>query len=475
MNELMRFMVRTVDEFLVYTASHYFTISDVSQLFQLDPAELLHLNNFKSQLKVLEPGREVLVPIKCSCLGQFYQATFNYTVPENSTIDLSDIACRIFEGLAKPGTLVEENTSEGNNVEVGTKLHVPLKCACPDNFSNSSGVKYLVTYPLVEGDAPSMLSEKFSISPVDLWVANNFQPWPTIYPNTTVLIPLKRDPVINFSIPRSPPPSPGFLPTILAQKTSNTKLRNLYIAGSVVGFILLLAALVVCGLHVKALRKFKVAKLQSFNTRSSPLSCPTPGSPRSGQLTGRSSATSCLSPDLLATDDFSEERKIGDQAYKGLNMDNAEMMIKLMRFEQTHQVIDIHSKINHINILNLLGVCYGENDYSWSYLVFELPSNGCLRDTLSNSSNPLRWDKRTQIAFDIATGLHYLHYCIFPTYAHLSVNSRNIFVTTDWRAKLTNIRTNPAVGSSRGNENIESVKGCVGPEYVVAMARFLRK
>ena len=50
-------------------------------------------------------------------------------------------------------------------------------------------------------------------------------------------------------------------------------------------------------------------------------------------------------------------------------------------------------------------------------------------------------------------------HCIFPR--------KNIFVTADWRAKLTNIRTNPAVGSSRGNENIESVKGCVAPENVV--------
>nr|TKR92019.1 hypothetical protein D5086_0000217630 [Populus alba] len=32
---------------------------------------------------------------------------------------------------------------------------------------------------------------------------------------------------------------------------------------------------------------------------------------------------------------------------------------------------------------------------------------------------------------------------------------------------LVGIKTNPAVGSSRGNENIESVKGCVAPEYVV--------
>ncbi|KAJ6408739.1 hypothetical protein OIU84_008439 [Salix udensis] len=209
-------------------------IAQKIQAIQVDPAELLHLNNLKSQLKVLEPGREVLVPTKFSCLGQFFQAAFNYTVQENSTIDLSDIACIIFEGLAEPGTLFEENTSEENNIEMGTKLRVPLKCACPDNFSNGSGVKYLVTYPLVEGDEPSILSEIFSISPVDLWV-----------------------------------------------------------------------------------------------------------------------------------------------------------------------------------------------------------------------------------------GLHYLHYCIFPTYAHSSVSSRNIYVTTDWRAKMTNIRANPAAVSSRGTENIENVKGWAAPEYVV--------
>ncbi|KAJ6670409.1 LYSM-DOMAIN RECEPTOR-LIKE KINASE [Salix viminalis] len=252
------------------------------QAIQVDPAELLHLNNLKSQLKVLEPGREVLVPTKFSCLGQFFQAAFNYTFQENSTIDLSDIACIIFEGLAKPGTLFKENTSEENNVEMGTKLRVPLKCACPDNFSNGSGVKYLVTYPLVEGDEPSILSEIFSISPVDLWVANNFQPWPTIYPNTTVLVPLKIDPVINFSIH---------------------------------------------ALHLQWLHGLLVGS----NGRSSPLSFPTPSSPRSGKL--------------------------------------------------------------------------AENDYSWSDLVFELPGNGCLRGLLSNSSNPLRWDKRTEIAFDIATDI----------------------------------------------------------------------
>ncbi|KAG5238060.1 lysM domain receptor kinase [Salix suchowensis] len=359
--------------FFVCRANQYI-LQDVSQLLQVDPAELLHLNNLKSQLKVLGPGRE---------------AAFNYTVPENSTIDLSDIACIIFEGLAKPGTLFEENTSEENNVEMGTELRVPLKCACPDNFSNGSGVKYLVTSPLVEGDEPSILSETFSISPVDLWVANNFQPWPTIYPNTTVFIPLKIDPVINFSI-------------------NALHLQVLWLHGLLVG----------------------------SNGRSSPLSFPTPSSPRSGQLAGRSSATSFLSPDLLACIKYS---------------------LRTYSIEDLKRADGIRTDSPN----------YRSHKYSEFAWCLFLPGNGCLRDLLSNSSNPLRWDKRTEIAFDIATGLHYLHYCIFPTYAHSSVSSRNIYVTTDWRAKMTNIRANPAAVSSRGTEKIENVKGWAAPEYVV--------
>ncbi|KAJ9178098.1 hypothetical protein P3X46_010010 [Hevea brasiliensis] len=469
--------------FLVYRANQHFkTISNISHLLKVNVRVLLDLNSPSSASGILEPGREVLVPVTCSCIDDFFQVDFSYGVPENTT--LSEVACALFEGLVKSHTLVEENMSKENDVKVGSELHVPLKCACPNNFSSSNGIMYLVTYPLIEGDTLSILSQKFGISPADLWAVNHFEPWPTVYPETTILLPLKKRPVINFNIPNSPPPTPGFLPTNTVEKTTNTKLMNLYISASVIGFFLLLTALVACGWHAKALCKRKFNKLQSFNTRSSPLSCSTVrSSPRSGQ-TGRSSAISCLSPDLLvgikyslknysiedlrrATKNFSEEKKIGDGAYKGL-IDNFEMMIKQMRFEDTGQVIDAHSKVNHINIVTLLGVCYGDNDSSWSYLVFELPSKGSLRDCLANSSSSLQWHRRTQIAFDIATGLHYLHYCIFPSCAHMGVSSRNIFVTANWKAKLTYIRTNSAAESLiKGNDNVDIDKGWVAPEYIL--------
>ncbi|KAH7561065.1 hypothetical protein JRO89_XS10G0166500 [Xanthoceras sorbifolium] len=482
--------------FLVYRANRYMqTLANITGLFDMSfdkSGEVLHLNNLTSPQEILRPGREVLIPVVCSCSGQVFQANFSYLVPGSTTY--SEIACGVFEGLLKSLTLAEENQPQETSPEVGSKLNVPVRCACPDNESSSTGVKYLVTYPFVEGDGPVLLSQKFGISLEDLCAANLLESKPTVYPNTTFLVPLKSDPFINFNIPDSPPHAPGFLPTITIENTNKSKLiRSLYIVGSVVGFCLVLVAILACGLYVKALKKWKGReRLQSFNARSStPMSCTSTArsSPPSGQ-TSRRSTNSCLSPDLLigikyclisysieelkkATKNFSEDTKIGDdQDYKA-KIDNVEVLIKQMRFEDTRRVIDVHSRINHINILSLHGVCYGENDFSWSYLVFEFPSNGCLRDCLSNPSNSLRWHKRTQIAFDIATGLHYLHYCIFPTYAHLNINSRHIYLTSNWRAKLANIGTNPAAaagsGSSKGNVDNPAgsiIKGWVAPEYL---------
>lgn len=461
--------------FLVYRANQQFqTLSNVTDLFQVNPDEsneVLRLNNLTSPSKMLPPGREVLIPINCSCSGQFFQVNFSYAFSGSTTY--SDIACSVFESLLKSRTLREENQLQENDLKAGSKLHVPLKCACPDDFSSSKGVKYLVTYPFVEGDTLDLLRMKFGISLEDLCAANLLAPNPTVYPNTTFLIPLKKYPIMNLQITDSQPPSPGFLPTIDIETTGQSKLRTLYVVGSAVGFCLVLVALLVCGLYVKALRKWKVERLLSFNARSS---CSI-ASPRSAQ-TARSSTNSCLSPDLLvgvtyslcnysidelkrATKGFSEDARIGDQAYKGM-IDNVQVMIKQMRFEDTRQVVDVHSKINHINIVSLHGFCYGENVTPWPYIVLELPSNGCLRDCLFNQSNYLRWHKRTQIAFDVATGLHYLHHCIFPTYAHLSVNSRNIFLTTSWRAKLGNVRP-----LKRNSSISSSVKGWIAPEYLL--------
>lgn len=476
--------------FLVYRASHDVqTISSISSLFNIPPAELLSpRNNVTSSSEILEPGREVLIPVQCSCSGGFFFTKFSYTVLENTTF--ANVACQVFEGLVKSVTLVEENLSkktvisgDKEDLRAGTEIVVPLKCACPD-MPFSPGLKYVVTYPIVSGDDAGLLSKKFRIPVQEIWKFNHLSFKDTIYPNTTILLPLRDEPSINFTASNSQPP-PGFLQTSPVEKPGkNLKLKKLYIAGSVIGFSLLVATLVACCLYLRTLKKFRAARVQSSIRRSTATSFSTPrSSPKSGP-TARSSTNSCLSPDLLAglkyslcnytaeelkkaTKNFREDAKVSESVYKGW-VDNAEVLIKQMKFEGTRQIIDVHSRINHVNIVRLHGVCYGENDFSLSYLVFEFPANGSLRECLSNPSTSLRWHRRTQIAFDIATGLHYLHYCTIPPYTHMNVNTKNIFLTQNWRAKLTVFAAVPSInGASKESGSMGSLGGWIAPEHLV--------
>lgn len=387
---------------------------------------------------------------------------------ENATV--SEIACGVFGGLVKSVTLADANPV---SARYGI-LTVPLKCACPDQDNGDGGLKYLVTYPFVEWDDTKKVSEKFNVSVETILEINHLDPIPTVYPNTTILVPLKDEPFINFNFPFSDPPIPQFLSTMPAEKkpkTSHLMIKKLCIAGSVVGFCLVLALFIACGLYVKALKKFKAQDLRSSTQRIRSLnSCSTPIS--------RSSTNSCLSPDLLAgikynlcmynvedlekaTRNFSRDSMISDSVYRGKTEDGGDVMIRRTRFEGTRQVIDVHSMINHVNIVKLDGVCYGADDRSWSYLIYEFPFNGSLRNFLSSgSSAALHWHRRTQIAFDIAMGLHYLHYSIVPAYIHLNINGRNIFLTANWRAKIT------VFGNAPCSKETEAV-GWSAPEHVL--------
>ncbi|KAI3738692.1 hypothetical protein L2E82_28787 [Cichorium intybus] len=442
--------------FLIFRANPQFpTISTIATLFGLPPDSLLELNHIDSSSEMLFVDREVLVPVNCSCSDNFFQAKVNYTVTENTT--LSDTACGVFEGLVKTVTLLEENQNQ-EVFKVGFVLNVPLKCACPNN-----GYKYLVTYPLVSRDSVMPVSTKFGIPIENILAVNNLNPDTTVYPETTILVPLHSKPMINFDVPSFRPPTPGFYATKPTEGTVKPmKLKKVYIVVSVIGSGLVLAILIVTGLYLNALNKCKrniliipPTRRSSFNS----FSTPRVSSPRLSP-TAKSSPSSCLSPDLLAgikyslynfkideikraTQNFNEDCKVGEKIYRG-SFDDVQVLIKEIEFSEIRHVIDLHSKINHVNIIKLLGVCYNES--SWSYLVLEHPSNGSLRDCLSNSMS-LTWHRRTQIAFDVAMGLHYLHYCIVNPYMQTGLCSENIFVTSNWRAKLAVLSGNTNLGS----------------------------
>ena len=147
--------------FLLYRANRYFqTISSISDLFNLNSTEVLQRNSVTSSVEILKPGREVLVPINCFCSDPFFQANVSYKVPSNTTF--SELACGVFEGFLKSPILSGANPSQGEEPEFGSEIQVPLRCACPDNFTTSKRVIYLVTYPFIEGDETGTLRNSVS-------------------------------------------------------------------------------------------------------------------------------------------------------------------------------------------------------------------------------------------------------------------------------------------------------------------------
>ncbi|ONK57029.1 uncharacterized protein A4U43_C10F15840 [Asparagus officinalis] len=422
--------------FIVYRARRGLNnASSISKVFDADLHQVLQVNNLADSSELLEDNREILLPIKCSCSSGFFRSELIYTVPYVMTYN--DISCDVFEGLVKLSTLSEERNYDPDNVRKGLKLKVPLKCACPDENDTRQGLRYLVTYPIQEMDEPGLIAEKFGISLGDLLAQNSMvDSNPTLFTNTTVLVPLRDIPIINWNLSDPGDRDHGFTP-FSPSEMIDTKARSkiLYVIVTIIGlfsaFVLLSGVSFCC----RAKNRKRGVKIKHSSSHSTP---------------------TCLSPDIIAvmskyslisytteelskaTNDFSKETQLGSSVFKGRIGDN-ELVIKKMGFGDARRTISIHSKINHSSIVQLEGVCYGDDEYSSSFLVFEFARNGSLRDCLKNSANALSWQKRTQIAFDIAIGLHYIHHCTIPSYIHMNVNSRNILITEDWRAKIANL------------------------------------
>ncbi|KAJ0970351.1 hypothetical protein J5N97_023228 [Dioscorea zingiberensis] len=444
--------------FIVYRARNgYDTIPEISRLFGVHKSKLLLHNNLSSNTPSmnLEKNWEVVIPIKCSCLGGFFQSNVSFPVSNGDTY--YHIACEVFEGIVKSHALALENQIEEKKFSSKVKLNVPLRCACPDTNDTRDGILYLVTYPIVEFDNLELLAAKFNISSEDIFKANGIGTFSAIFPNTTLLVPLRAKPNINSSI--TIPNNAGAAPPVILNNEANNsvKEKHFYLARyEVMSFPLIILVFFCLGLYIK--RRHKPRDDDDDDAK-------------------HISSTSCLYPNLVAglmskyslisytieelsevTNNFSEDTKLGLSTHKGSLKGNIEVVIKKMKYGDACKMINIHSTINHSSIVKLEGVCYGEDDgKSPSYLVFEFASKGCLRDCLKENPSLLPWEKRTQIAFDIAVGLHYIHHCTIPSYTHMNINATNILITSEWRAKIANL----------GHEmEKEKEKEWIAPEYL---------
>ncbi|XP_077224993.1 protein LYK5-like [Tasmannia lanceolata] len=459
--------------FIVYRAQQTFqTLSSITSLFTSNQTQLLTLNNLTlPTTHNLNITQEILLPINCSCFGQFSHAVFLYKSSRSS--DTYSIACETFEGLLKAQTLTEQNPYPDGKIPAGSEVSIRIRCACPDTFETKNGTKYLVTYPVVEGDNIEKIARKFNLSPEILGNENGLDPKSTIFPQTTLLIPMTKVPVLNFMSSPPPvnsspnPPIVNNLNKVKSHMRSNR--RNMFILLAAITFTIILLSVVLAGVFT-IIRKKREQNFEPLSARSSQLSKLSPDLLDGMSKLKHTLFSYSLEELKIATGDFSEDSKISNSVYRG-RIEGSDLAIEQMSLGEARRVIKILTKVNHVNIVKLQGCC----DESRPYLVFEFTSKGSLRDYLSNQElgKELTWRKRMQIAFDITMALHYLHCCTSPSYVHGNINSRNVFITEEWRAKIGGFGIAKPLTQLENEEKddnnsrmIVGRKGYLAPEYL---------
>ncbi|XP_073143764.1 probable receptor-like protein kinase At1g80640 isoform X2 [Henckelia pumila] len=197
------------------------------------------------------------------------------------------------------------------------------------------------------------------------------------------------------------------------------------------------------------------------------------------KTSGKRGSTALIDYQVLvaATNNFSEDNILGEgglgRVYEARFNNNLRAAVKEIFIggqeaeREFENEIELLSKLQHQNIVSLLGYCIqGES----RFLVYEIMENGNLEFHLHGPSHQLTlsWNVRMRIALDVARGLEYLHEHCNPPVIHRDIKSSNILLDSNFNAKLSDFGLAITGGSSnKANIKLSGTLGYVAPEYLL--------
>lgn len=91
----------------------------------------LTINNLSSDMSSVPANSLVFVPVSCSCVGSYYQHNVTYTIMDDTETCFT-MANDTYQGLTTCQAMKAQNSLGFLELQVGDKLQVPLRCACPN-------------------------------------------------------------------------------------------------------------------------------------------------------------------------------------------------------------------------------------------------------------------------------------------------------------------------------------------------------
>ncbi|XP_051125766.1 G-type lectin S-receptor-like serine/threonine-protein kinase At1g11300 [Andrographis paniculata] len=187
----------------------------------------------------------------------------------------------------------------------------------------------------------------------------------------------------------------------------------------------------------------------------------------------------------IATDHFSESNLLGKggfgPVYKGKLANGKEIAVKRLSgasaqgFQEFMNEVVVISKLQHRNLVSLLGCCVEQEE---KMLVYEFMVNRSLDVFLFDSSQGiLDWRKRFNIIQGIGRGILYLHRDSRLRIIHRDLKPSNILLDENWNPKISDFGMARIFGGREDQANTARVVGTYGymsPEYAMG-GRFSEK
>ncbi|XP_072997033.1 probable LRR receptor-like serine/threonine-protein kinase At1g67720 isoform X1 [Typha latifolia] len=259
----------------------------------------------------------------------------------------------------------------------------------------------------------------------------------------------------------------NFTGNIYLRKESNARSHMIIVICSVLGAVLLLAAIL--SFYLLARKKMKFSDEDNLTGVLPPQKlCSSSYSELATETTAHRYTLSELEE---ATTKFA--KRIGSGGfgivYYGRMKDGKEIAVKVHIYDsyqgnkQFSNEVSLLSRIHHRNLVAFLGYCQQEEK---NILVYEFMHNGSLKEHLHARESHLSWIKRLEIAEDSAKGIEYLHSGCTPSIIHRDLKTSNILLDKNMRAKVSDFGlSKPAAEESHVSSVVRGTLGYLDPEY----------